>query len=173
MSFPTKYPSIELELVDGTSSRLEEALVRGVIDAAFLVPSVLCRRRAIFVQRICETGEHAKIGQINVRGDTGRPVSIHAPVKGATRTGRLSDRADRSFNPRAREGRDPPLFIPSLSAKGFNPRAREGRDMDARGIESSYNCFNPRAREGRDAESRLHCCLRRVSIHAPVKGATI
>ncbi len=36
MSFPTKYPSIELELVDGTSSRLEEALVRGVIDAAFL-----------------------------------------------------------------------------------------------------------------------------------------
>ena len=50
MSFPTKYPSIELELVDGTSSRLEEALVRGVIDAAFLVPSVLCRRRAIFAK---------------------------------------------------------------------------------------------------------------------------
>ena len=78
-------------------------------------------------------------------------VSIHAPARGATRTGTCATSSSCSFNPRAREGRDVlghaltrPRFVSihapargatrshSLSlalSVSFNPRAREGRDQ--------------------------------------------
>ena len=56
------------------------------------------------------------------------------------------------FNPRAREGRDLATFKEALRAMYFNPRAREGRDGNVRN--GSLCSFN-------------------ISIHAPVKGATV
>ncbi len=80
-----------------------------------------------------------------------------------------------SFNPRPREGGDSSqLLSANVADIGFNPRPREGGDAYY-GIElmSLATCFNPRPREGGD--STLQIVLRlpiRVSIHAPVKGAT-
>ena len=99
-----------------------------------------------------------------------------------------------SFNPRAREGRDLTshnkmlLVVVSIHApvkgatpndarrrttRGFNPRAREGRDTCKWCLSQGVRCFNPRAREGRDKEiiDKYWCYV--VSIHAPVKGATM
>ena len=81
----------------------------------------------------------------------GEYVSIHAPVKGATEL----------FRGRHGDGR------------GFNPRAREGRDAGTNADTHGGTGFNPRAREGRDASERRTAHLIRVSIHAPVKGATV
>ena len=101
----------------------------------------------------------------------------------------------RSFNPRAREGRDSPRSVSAKSHERFNPRAREGRDQPLCLYFKEYNSFNPRAREGRDfAMASRTCCIimfqstrprgaRRigmawlqitfaVSIHAPARGAT-
>ena len=57
----------------------------------------------------------------------------------------------------------------------FNPRAREGRDGSFISSPApNSRCFNPRAREGRDTQLTLNFVLGfGVSIHAPVKGATI
>ena len=57
----------------------------------------------------------------------------------------------------------------------FNPRARTGRDAghDRRQTVIS-DCFNPRARTGRDIPSWPAAdTLLGVSIHAPVRGATL
>ena len=56
----------------------------------------------------------------------------------------------RRFNPRAREGRDPPHLPKSISDDGFNPRAREGRDLVLPIVWTQML----------------------VSIHAPARGAT-
>ena len=75
-------------------------------------------------------------------------VSIHAPVKGATRPIPAS-----------------PLTAVSIHApvKGATPAVQVLRIM---------RCFNPRAREGRDQRPLNGDIAQRVSIHAPVKGAT-
>ena len=63
------------------------------------------------------------------------PVSIHAPVWGATWRCIEGRMIRRSFNPRARMGRDS-APDPSCPGKiGFNPRARMGRDCIV------YKCF--------------------------------
>ena len=79
-------------------------------------------------------------------------ISIHAPVKEATR---LHDRHHAEcghFNPRSREGSDM-LSVPLVSntTAYFNPRSREGSDVSAiaaKLIEDGN--FNPRSREGSD-----------------------
>ena len=77
-------------------------------------------------------------------------VSIHAPVGGATlEVERISD------------------LLP-----GFNPRARGGRDLTIACSNMIPTRFNPRARGGRDCCQRSERCRNRVSIHAPVGGAT-
>ena len=58
----------------------------------------------------------------------------------------------RHFNPRTREGCDKIYFFVPLRANNFNPRTREGCDQ------------GPAAQELDDSQ---------ISIHAPVKGATI
>ena len=58
---------------------------------------------------------------------------------------------DRSFNPRAREGRDMNAREQATQAMSFNPRAREGGDTQSDEIIAlAEMSFNPRAREGRD-----------------------
>ncbi len=80
----------------------------------------------------------------------GSAVSIHAPVKGATSA----------------------PFVCFFFTR-FNPRSREGSDAWARPRQEAWPGFNPRSREGSDGLTRLKECEIVVSIHAPVKGATI
>ena len=83
--------------------------------------------------------------------------------------------AEDSFNPRARMGRDAPVWRPSRHKASFNPRARMGRDAvplftytanyvsthaPAWGATAPKDflflfirCFNPRARMGRDCNT--------------------
>ena len=94
-------------------------------------------------------------------------VSIHAPVRGATRPGAGSRE---SFNPRARTGRDQL----ASQTRGVSIHA------PVRGATGTLSCtfhcgvpaigFNPRARTGRDGCSPRQCTS--GSIHAPVRGAT-
>ena len=55
-------------------------------------------------------------------------VSIHAPAGGATSQGKASPHYARSFNPRARRGRDFVWVRCGASSGSFNPCARRGRD---------------------------------------------
>ena len=72
-------------------------------------------------------------------------------MKGATLLALPSSVTMPSFNPRTRGGCDTTFGRPSLALSSFNPRTREGCDWGA--------AVRPPAGE-------------RVSIHAPVKGAT-
>ena len=121
-------------------------------------------------------------------------VSIHAPVKGATRLRGCKRRSARCFNPRTREGCDTPATLCTAGSRCFNPRTREGCDKTSSSTKIISSCFNPRTREGCDRVADRRRAARpsfnprtregcdrialhpqtgaRVSIHAPVKGAT-
>ena len=143
-----------------------------------------------FNPRSREGSDHVD-GRMDFRGH----ISIHAPVKGAT-CDQPSHRAKRGhFNPRSREGSDPimsffdPVIMISIHApvKGatcltcgrvfnstyFNPRSREGSDNVLDGVIQARNHFNPRSREGSDFRRSRNSGQLLISIHAPVKGATI
>ena len=77
-------------------------------------------------------------------------VSIHAPVKGAT-----------------------PLFDDFHVVKGFNSRTRKGCDCIASTGGKQQKGFNSRTRKGCDLEETPLDVTGIVSIHAPVKGATV
>ncbi len=101
-------------------------------------------------------------------------ISIHAPVKGATKTRDNTVQRTRHFNPRTREGCDTKITI----------RYRPGIDISihapVKGATFFLPClaphliyFNPRTREGCDKDALGHPIWARIiSIHAPVKGAT-
>ena len=78
------------------------------------------------------------------------------------------------FNSRSREGSDPLRSERRLLPRGFNSRSREGSDNPCACRAERRACFNSRSREGSDV---LPPCGRSqggyVSIHAPVKGATL
>ena len=78
-------------------------------------------------------------------------ISIHAPVKGATLIN----------------------VTISILAVNFNPRTREGCDKTAPGTSLCSTYFNPRTREGCDLIGAKWPVLVEISIHAPVKGATL
>ena len=78
------------------------------------------------------------------------PISIHAPVKGATGWPMRRCHRCANFNPRSREGSDHHFLRSIQSDQNFNPRSREGSDADAFGDPVGLG----------------------ISIHAPVKGAT-
>ena len=99
----------------------------------------------------------------------------------------------RSFNSRARKGRDfsncTSLTIAPVSihapARGatpcsrqrftmdcFNSRARKGRDRCSIIPTLVYTSFNSRARKGRDRRRDTRKIMAMVSIHAPARGAT-
>ena len=101
-------------------------------------------------------------------------ISIHAPVKGATRTKTPRLTPSRYFNPRSREGSDPVRPWPGPHDWNFNPRSREGSDPMLVPSPSMGRDFNPRSREGSDGDvARFYAHPTAISIHAPVKGATI
>ena len=77
-------------------------------------------------------------------------VSIHAPMKGATR-------------PKAE------VIIPHMR---FNPRTHEGCDPEKFHVTAPFCCFNPRTHEGCDRKQKIRALTQAVSIHAPMKGAT-
>ena len=77
-------------------------------------------------------------------------ISIHAPVKGATRPA-----GDQAYDP-----------------TDFNPRSREGSDAVSARAAQMWLYFNPRSREGSDFLMALGLIFPWISIHAPVKGAT-
>ena len=55
----------------------------------------------------------------------------------------------------------------------FNPRARKERDMPCSVCHFYLMGFNPRARKERDSKGYQTWYHKDVSIHAPVKSATI
>ena len=78
----------------------------------------------------------------------------------------------RRFNPRAREGRDPPHLPKSISDDGFNPRAREGRDLVLPIVwtQMLVSIHAPARGATRGRQPFLEAPA--VSIHAPARGAT-
>ena len=100
-------------------------------------------------------------------------VSIHAPVRGATLKITQSDTVQRvSIHAPVRGATQLPEAN-SVATGCFNPRAREGRDVRRNLYGQVSRCFNPRAREGRDPHHIAVVVWQTVSIHAPVRGATI
>ncbi len=101
-------------------------------------------------------------------------VSINAPARGATPRMALAFRTALGFNPRAREGRDPPIRFSALAANTFqSTRPRGARPALAVRPERYAHRFNPRAREGRDDLREFGGApAGQVSIHAPARGAT-
>ena len=55
----------------------------------------------------------------------------------------------------------------------FNPRSREGSDRQAHNLHEPKCDFNPRSREGSDTTWVFGWKSIGISIHAPVKGATL
>ena len=82
---------------------------------------------------------------------SGRTVSIHAPVRGATVPAVIENETVEGFNPRTREGCDLPDGQIRTGRGSFNPRTREGCDIISKSIIIDFLCFNPRTREGCDA----------------------
>ena len=101
-------------------------------------------------------------------------VSIHAPARGATRRNLLRIVRRTRFNPRAREGRDADRREQVQQQYMFqSTRPRGARLAGIFAFKRSF-CFNPRAREGRDLFINLmRRQPRKVSIHAPARGATL
>ena len=101
-------------------------------------------------------------------------ISIHAPVKGATR---LHDRHHAEcghFNPRSREGSDRVKVVRQRHVTGISIHAPV-KGATAQGGNPALPAlnFNPRSREGSDVSGAAACIQCRViSIHAPAKGAT-
>ena len=113
------------------------------------------------------------------RGATKRPVdndkqhrvSIHAPARGATTTTGQTTPFTMFQSTPPRGGR-PPAFLPARSAAGFNPRPRAGGDRGNSLPTQATVSFNPRPRAGGDRRVKRPSYPRRVSIHAPARGAT-
>ena len=76
------------------------------------------------------------------------------------------------FNPRSREGSDPGVCRCSSRSRHFNPRSREGSDLHGahRGVEVHISIHAPV--KGATLTQEYRAKATRISIHAPVKGAT-
>ena len=65
-------------------------------------------------------------------------------------------------------------FPKTFMLSHFNPRTREGCDPNGFGTVYKMQDFNPRTREGCDEKATWDDdLLGEISIHAPVKGATL
>ena len=101
-------------------------------------------------------------------------ISIHAPRKGATFRCVRHLRLPRISIHAPRKGATIHLLHNFCTFADFNPRSQEGSDLNppskAAGISEN---FNPRSQEGSDPNRcRPLRRPRRISIHAPRKGAT-
>ena len=79
-----------------------------------------------------------------------KPISIHAPAKGAT-CGMIKTTLEHTIS----------IHAP---AKGATVHSSHGNYF------ASY--FNPRSREGSDLNGKTNIVITHISIHAPAKGAT-
>ena len=88
---------------------------------------------------------------------------------------RFTDDAGTDFNPRTREGCDRKAVSAGVLINPyFNPRTREGCDFPALSVAGTHRHFNPRTREGCDLQPYGEDTGDgAISIHAPVKGATL
>ena len=100
-------------------------------------------------------------------------ISIHAPVKGATLPSLLSQRKRGISIHAPVKGATLPGSTNDILSLNFNPRSREGSDPYLAGNQTANQNFNPRSREGSDVDVNLRAARVGISIHAPVKGATI
>ncbi len=102
-------------------------------------------------------------------------VSIHAPVQGAT-TQKMRPNSPKSVSIHAPvQGATNIVPLHVNCAQGFNPRARAGRDLGALGsARSARRSFqSTRPCRARPAQPPALGVTSRVSIHAPVQGATL
>ena len=101
-------------------------------------------------------------------------VSIHAPLRGATHRQRWTQVQAERFNPRTPAGCDIDGEAPSWSGLSFNPRTPAGCDSAWSSLVLSRLGFNPRTPAGCDlAGTEWDGNLSDVSIHAPLRGATL
>ena len=101
-----------------------------------------------------------------------RRVSIHAPVKGATAILRYieDDGAVSIHAPVKGATRTSPFAVVTIPR--FNSRTRKGCDIRRHFIRYGLKRFNSRTRKGCDNAVKATLLMFGVSIHAPVKGAT-
>ena len=78
-----------------------------------------------------------------------------------------------SFNPRAREGRDPAAIPGRRPRYRFNPRAREGRDSPLFLVPAGNPVSIHAPARGATAIIPVDAIIGHVSIHAPARGATV
>ena len=100
-------------------------------------------------------------------------VSIHAPTRGATVTYYLLYLDEMRFNPRSHEGSDVTFRLLEIIISQFQstlPRGERHRDDIS---VCKHLSFNPRSHEGSDSCGRRTNRAKRVSIHAPTRGATL
>ena len=77
-----------------------------------------------------------------------------------------------NFNSRSREGSDLLRGANIAGLRYFNSRSREGSDQNEFRKGSITHHFNSRSREGSDKTTKSKKSTKKISIHAPVKGAT-
>ena len=99
-------------------------------------------------------------------------VSIHAPVKDATRdTNEFLRNIAVSIHAPVKDATAGNV-AEWTSTMCFNPRTRKGCDWELVLQVMPRQCFNPRTRKGCDWKFRQMAWSNIVSIHAPVKDAT-
>ena len=100
------------------------------------------------------------------------PISIHAPAKGAT-CQIIPAAACPQFQSTLPRRERPWQQSKRYGTIYFNPRSREGSDDVYNQCAVRCGYFNPRSREGSDGtRAPASVKARRISIHAPAKGAT-
>src|SRR5690606_30269474 len=100
-----------------------------------------------------------------------RRVSTHAPARGATISS-VSYHVDSVFQPTPpRGGRPSRVAVPSTPPT-FHPAPPRGGRRSAPAPAARATCFNPRPRAGGDLRGPASRLDRRVSTHAPARGAT-
>ena len=99
------------------------------------------------------------------------PISIHAPARGATKTGCTvcGKQIFQSTLPRGERPTNTLVHSQNRSFQSTLPRG-ERRRKPGGGIRTHY--FNPRSREGSDGIDSTDSKGSAISIHAPARGAT-
>ena len=99
-------------------------------------------------------------------------ISIHAPVKGATRRIQQAQEAVSYFNPRSREGSDTHIIGFDLSRIiSIHAPVKGATDLRVESLLQLRISIHAPVKGATQYNTHLHI-LQAISIHAPVKGAT-
>ena len=100
-------------------------------------------------------------------------ISIHAPTRGATLSGRIVNLMEIHFNPRSYKRSDGmPTFhwCPTLD---FNPRSYKRSDLPLPALKNIRLIFQSTLlQEERPYRNKANAIALQISIHAPTRGAT-